>query len=140
MLVTAPYYRNSMSGTRTAVAVTGIGVVSPFGVGREVFWRAITAGTSGISAVEGVDPEHWPTRVVARVPDDAVAAAEEAVSQDDRAAEGRADRRAAKVSRIAVLAAREAMADAGLPVGADGVGVIVGSGAGGIDVAERHVR
>ena len=65
-------------------------------------------------------------------------AAEAAVSEDDRAAEGRADRRAAKVSRIAVLAAREALADAGVPVGADGIGVVVGSGAGGIDVAERQ--
>ena len=127
-----------MADSRTPVAVTGIGVVSPFGVGREVFWRAITAGTSGVTAVTGLDPEHWPTRVVARVSDEAITAAEAAVSQDDRAAEGRADRRAAKVSRIAVLAAREALADAGVPVGADGVGVVVGSGAGGIDVAERQ--
>jgi 3-oxoacyl-[acyl-carrier-protein] synthase II len=42
------------------------------------------------------------------------------------------------VSRIAVLAAREAMHDAGLPAGLDDCGVIVGSGAGGIDVAERQ--
>lgn len=127
-----------MGEPRVGVAITGIGVVSPFGVGRECFWRAITAGQSGMTVVTGVDPEHWPTRVVARVSDQAIDAAEAALTDSDRAAEGRADRRAAKVSRIAVLAAREALRDAGIPAGTDGLGVIVGSGAGGIDVAERQ--
>jgi len=127
-----------MNHGRIDVGITGIGVVSPFGVGREVFWRAITAGQSGITAVDGVDPEHWPTRVVARVPDDALAAAEDELTAADRAAEGRSDRRAAKVSRIAVVAAREALKDAGLSPGSDEIGVVVGSGAGGIDVAERQ--
>jgi 3-oxoacyl-[acyl-carrier-protein] synthase II len=60
---------------------------------------------------------------------------------DDAAAglNGRADpRRYAKVSRLAVLAAREAFRDAGLEPGGSDIGVIVGSGAGGIDVAERQ--
>ncbi len=52
---------------------------------------------------------------------------------------GRADpRRYAKVSRIAVLAAREALRDAGLDPETPDLGVVVGSGAGGIDVAERQ--
>ncbi|HEX5069542.1 MAG TPA: beta-ketoacyl-[acyl-carrier-protein] synthase family protein [Vicinamibacterales bacterium] len=127
-----------MDNGRIDVGITGIGVVSPFGVGRDVFWRAITAGESGITAVDGVDPEHWPTRVAARVSDDALTAAEAQLTEDDRAAEGRSDRRAAKVSRIAVVAAREALKDAGLSGGSDEIGVIVGSGAGGIDVAERQ--
>jgi len=127
-----------MHNGRIDVGITGIGVVSPFGVGRDVFWRAITAGDSGITAVEGVDPEHWPTRVAARVPDDALAAAEAQLTDEDRTAEGRSDRRAAKVSRIAVVAAREALKDAGLTPGSDEIGVVVGSGAGGIDVAERQ--
>jgi 3-oxoacyl-[acyl-carrier-protein] synthase II len=127
-----------MRNGRLEVGITGIGVVSPFGVGREVFWRAIVAGQSGITAVEGLDPEHWPTRVVARVPEDALTAAEDELTEGDRAAEGRSDRRAAKVSRIAVIAAREALKDAGLSPGSDTIGVVVGSGAGGIDVAERQ--
>jgi 3-oxoacyl-[acyl-carrier-protein] synthase II len=127
-----------MVHNRPSVAVTGIGVVSPFGVGRDCFWRAITEGRSGITAVADVDAEHWPTRVAARVEEQAIADAEASLTAADRAAEGRSDRRAAKVSRIAVLAAREALADAGLAAGASGVGVVVGSGAGGIDVAERQ--
>jgi 3-oxoacyl-[acyl-carrier-protein] synthase II len=54
---------------------------------------------------------------------------------------GRADpRRYSKASRIAVRAAREAWADAGLDGSNRGAGVIVGSGAGGVDVAERQYR
>jgi 3-oxoacyl-[acyl-carrier-protein] synthase II len=78
--------------------------------------------------------------VTASVPDDSLAgAADEGDTADDDVAGGRADpRRYAKVSRIAVMAAREAMLDAGIAAGAADVGVIVGSGAGGIDVAERQ--
>jgi 3-oxoacyl-[acyl-carrier-protein] synthase II len=52
---------------------------------------------------------------------------------------GRADpRRYSKASLIAVIAAREAWADAGLRLNEPNAGVLVGSGAGGIDVAERQ--
>ena len=117
------------------VAITGIGVVSPFGVGRDVFWRAVSEGRSGTRSIERFDASELLCRVAAAVPDGEVAAALEAVSL-----EGRSDpRRMAKVSQIAVIAAREAIADAGLTGSReDALGVLVGSGAGGIDVAERQ--
>lgn len=127
-----------MTDDRTRVAITGIGVVSPFGVGRDLFWDHISRGRSGVRAITDFDTSHLSTRVSAPVPDDALPALE----RDHDAASngnGRADpRRYAKVSRIAVLAAREALADAGVALGDPNVGVIVGSGAGGIDVAERQ--
>jgi len=127
-----------MSASRPAVAITGIGAVSPFGVGRERFWNAILAGQSGVTAFEGVDERHWSTRVAARVSDDAIAVAEASLNGHYLGSEGRADpKRYAKVSRIAVLAAREALEDTGLGPDHD-IGVVVGSGAGGIDVAERQ--
>jgi len=123
----------------SAVAITGIGVVSPFGVGREVFWDHVSRGVSGTRAVTGFDTEGLACRVTAAVPDDVLAAAEAADPVDGGDGSGRADpRRYAKVSRIAVLAAREAMRDAGLERGGQDIGVVVGSGAGGIDVAERQ--
>ncbi len=121
------------------VAITGIGVVSPFGVGREVFWDRITRGVSGTRAVTGFDTSRLPSRVAAWVPDDELAAAgaDERHLADGNG--GRADaRRYAKVSRIAVLAAREAIRDAGLESAQPDMGVVVGSGAGGIDVVERQ--
>ena len=127
------------------VAITGIGVVSTFGVGRDVFWDSITRGVSGTRAITEFDVSHCACRVAAPVPEaalDTVDAAGADLGDDAEAAEtGRADpRRYAKVSRIAVLAAREALSDAGLAAGGRNIGVIVGSGAGGIDVGERQYK
>jgi len=123
------------------VAITGIGVVSPFGVGREVFWDHVSRGISGTRAITEFDTSNLSCHVSASVPDAALdAAGERAVDPAEEASlNGRADpRRYAKVSRIAVLAAREALQDAGLSPNTDEIGVVVGSGAGGIDVAERQ--
>jgi len=106
--------------------------VSPFGVGRECFWQAVSEGRSGTRVIDHFDASSMACRVAAAVPDEAVDAALGGTSHDAR--------RSAKVSRIAVLAAREAIEDAGLGEAADrgDAGVLVGSGAGGIDVAERQ--
>jgi 3-oxoacyl-[acyl-carrier-protein] synthase II len=125
----------------TRVAITGMGAVSPFGVGREVYWDHIARGVSGTRAITEFDASSLACRVSASVPDEMLdAAGEPGVDlASDGDAGGRADpRRYSKVSRIAVLAAREALADARLEPGTPDVGVVVGSGAGGIDVAERQ--
>lgn len=108
------------------VAITGIGVVSTFGAGREVFWEHIARGQSGTRAMHELDLAPGACRVAAPVP-------ASALGGDDE------PRRAAKVSKIAVQAAREALEDAGITASDEAdLGVIVGSGAGGIDVAERQ--
>ena len=120
------------------VAITGIGVVSPFGVGRERFWQHVRSGCSGTRAITDFDASPFPCRVAAPVPD---------VSIDDAPMvapglvepSGRPDpRRYSKASLIAVIAASEAWNDAGLRINESGAGVLVGSGAGGIDVAEKQ--
>jgi 3-oxoacyl-[acyl-carrier-protein] synthase II len=132
-----------MVRTRPSVAITGIGVVSPFGVGRDVFWDRVSRGVSGTRAITEFDASELACQVTASVPDAAIEGASLAHGDlgevADLAENGRADpRRYAKVSRIAVIAAREAFRDARLEPGATDAGVIVGSGAGGIDVAERQ--
>ena len=125
------------------VAITGIGVVSPFGIGRERFWDAVRAGRSGVVAIDGFDASALPCRVAAPVPPvtDRDLPALVRNARDGDAPGGRSDpRRYARASRIGVIAAAEAWADAGLAPGEDGAGVIVGSGAGGIDVAEQQYR
>ncbi len=139
-----------MSTTGPRVAITGIGVVSPFGVGRELFWDRITRGVSATRAITEFEPSGG-CRVAAPVPVEALNGSAPHSAQDgmvtraqlalDRDPASHADpRRYAKVSHIAVLAAREAMHDAGLSIDdeAGEIGVVVGSGAGGIDVAERQ--
>jgi 3-oxoacyl-[acyl-carrier-protein] synthase II len=143
-----------MSGQgRPRVAITGIGVVSPYGVGRDCFWRHVSRGCSATRSIVDFDASPFPCTVAAPVPavtiDDGVALTERAGSAPAFAPgsrelrlgkpPGHADpRRYSKASLIAVLAAREAWADAGLRLNEPDAGVLVGSGAGGIDVAERQ--
>ncbi len=130
----------AMAVDRARVAISGIGVVSPYGAGRDCFWRHVSTGCSATRAITEFDASPFPCTVAAPVP---------AMSLDDLAVPlgrvgdgpgaGRADpRRYSKASLIAVIAAREAWADAGLRLNEPGAGVLVGSGAGGIDVAERQ--
>src|SRR4029079_17002489 len=124
--------------TEPRVAITGIGVVSAFGVGRELFWDRISRGISGVRAITEFEPQ-GPCRVAAAVPESALLDDDSGAPPQDGSAASRADPlRYAKVSRIAVMAAREAFRDAGLVSDSVDAGVIVGSGAGGIDVAERQ--
>jgi 3-oxoacyl-[acyl-carrier-protein] synthase II len=125
---------------RPSVAITGIGVVSPYGVGRECFWRHVSRGCSATREITDFDASPFPCMVAAPVPavsiDDAVVGLERA---GDGPPAGKPDpRRYSKASLIAVIAAREAWSDAGLRLNEPGAGVLVGSGAGGIDVAERQ--
>lgn len=124
------------------VAITGIGVVSPYGVGRERFWRHVRRGCSATRAITGFDASDCASQVAAPVPpvtiDDAVEIVERAGEARGESA-GRPDpRRYSKASLIAVIAAAEAWSDAGLRRAEPGAGVLVGSGAGGIDIAERQ--
>jgi 3-oxoacyl-[acyl-carrier-protein] synthase II len=124
------------------VAITGIGVVSPYGVGRDRFWQHISRGCSATRAITDFDASAFACTVAAPVPavsiDDAIEIAERAANGGHNGG-GRADpRRYSKASLIAVIAAREAWHDAGLRLAEPGAGVLVGSGAGGIDVAERQ--
>jgi 3-oxoacyl-[acyl-carrier-protein] synthase II len=130
------------------VAITGIGVVSPFGIGREPFWTHVSRGCSGVQGFDALqeyeafqgleifdvfDLRNLPCRVAAPAPH---------IKADDVfGVSARADpRRYARVSLISVLAAREAWEDAGLDRGNDGAGVIVGSGGGGVDITELQYR
>jgi 3-oxoacyl-[acyl-carrier-protein] synthase II len=126
--------------SEVGVAITGIGVVSPYGVGRELFWARVSRGVSGTRAITEFETSDLSCRVAATVPEgDLHDAGVVPADGESGSINGRADpRRYAKVSRIAVLAAREALEDSGLDPETPDLGVIVGSGAGGIDVAERQ--
>ncbi len=131
-----------MTSPSSRVAITGIGVVSPFGVGRERFWQHVRHGCSATRAITDFDSSAFACMVAAPVPsvtiDDAVTIEDRAGRADDDAASRPDPRRYSKASLIAVIAATEAWNDAGLRLNEPGAGVLIGSGAGGIDVAERQ--
>ena len=51
------------------VAITGIGAVSPNGIGRESFWEATRNGVSGVRRITRFDPAPFVVQVAGEVPD-----------------------------------------------------------------------
>lgn len=121
------------------VVITGIGVVSPFGVGRERFWDHVSRGCSGTRAIAEFDASAFGCQVAAPVSDVTVDDVPMFEGEDLWDPGYRADpKRYSRAALIGVIAAREAWADAGQRIGEPGAGVVIGSGGGGIDVGERQ--
>ena len=104
------------------VAVTGIGVVSPIGIGPRQFWSALSAGRSGIAAVEGLEITPGQPRIAAAVRD---FASREFVASTHH-------RRMDPLSRMTVAACRMALDDARALGGVDPerAGIVFGSALG----------
>jgi 3-oxoacyl-[acyl-carrier-protein] synthase II len=125
-----------MRSGEPSVVITGIGVVSPFGVGRERFWDHVSRGQSGSKAITQFDVSAYPCRVAAWVPPVSI---DDAPALDGENGDGRADpKRYSRAALFGVIAAREAWCDAGLRAGEPNAGVLIGSGGGGIDVGEKQ--
>jgi 3-oxoacyl-[acyl-carrier-protein] synthase II len=121
------------------IVITGIGVVSPFGVGRECFWKHVSGGCSGTRAITDFDASAFGCRVAAPVADVTIDDVPPLDGDGLWDEDYRADpKRYSRSALIGVVAAREAWGDAGLRVGEPNAGVVIGSGGGGIDVGERQ--
>jgi 3-oxoacyl-[acyl-carrier-protein] synthase II len=83
------------------VVVSGMGIVSPFGVGLKTFWSGVSAGSCAIRLATLVETEGFRSRLAAEVPADALTAAP-------------ASHRRSRADRMAMAAASEALADAEL--------------------------
>ena len=57
------------NSNRPRVVITGLGVVSPVGIGKEAYWRNLLAGRSGIGFLKAFPSEHLPSRLAAEVED-----------------------------------------------------------------------
>lgn len=115
--------------------VTGLGVVSPIGIGVDSFWKAAIAGQSGISALRAFDPfplEAYRSRVAGQIHN---------FNPGEFLESGQWER-VDRYAQFALVAAKEALADAGLRMdreSPDRVGVIVGAGMGGMVMGEREI-
>jgi 3-oxoacyl-[acyl-carrier-protein] synthase II len=106
------------------VVITGLGAVTPVGVGAKAYWDAITAGRSGVGPLTLVDPESVPSKVAA-----------ECLDFDPAASLGPKEaRRLDRSTQFALTAAREAWEDARIEGGVDKdeTGVVFATGIGGI--------
>ena len=117
------------------VVITGLGVVSPIGIGVSEFWKAALAGRSGISAIQSFDPfpmDGYRSRVAGQI---------RHFSPDQHLPSNQGDR-VDRYAQFALVATKEALADAGLSMAKEAphrVGVIVGAGMGGMVMGEREI-
>ena len=111
-----------MGNDATRVVITGLGAVTPLGGDVPSTWQAMLAGVSGVRALDDDWAQRLPCQIAAR-------AAVDPATAIDRVQARKLDR----CEMFALLAAREAWADAGSPrVDAERLGVVVASGIGGI--------
>jgi 3-oxoacyl-[acyl-carrier-protein] synthase II len=104
----------------TRVLVTGLGATSPFGAGVKAFWAGLAAGVCAIRPLTLIDAEGFRCRIAAEVPE-----------------VGGGSPRRSRADRLALGAATEALADAGLAAGdRAGVALVVGAVGGGMLEAE----
>jgi len=115
------------------VVVTGLGAVTPIGVGRDRFLEGLTAGRNGIARITGFDPSPFSSQMAAEVhgfdPFEWI--------------EAKLAKRMDRFSHFAVAAATMAIRDAGLDrerFSAEMAGVIIGSGIGGSATIEEGER
>src|SRR5436190_3287950 len=121
------------------VVITGIGVVSPFGIGRERFREHVRGGCSATRAISDFDASTFGCRVAAPVSNVTIDDVPGLDGDDIWDEDYRADpKRYSRAALVGVIAAREAWGDAGLSVAEPNAGVVIGSGGGGIDVGERQ--
>jgi len=115
------------------VVVTGIGIVSPLGLDTPGTWQALVAGRSGIGPITHFDASRFETRIAGEVK-----GFDPALFMSPREA-----RRMDRFAQLAVAAAQQALSQSGLKVDSsteNHIGVVLGSGLGGVDTFYEQAR
>ena len=118
-----------MQRVERRVVVTGLGLVTPLGIGTEVTWQAALAGKSGVGQITRFDASQLPCTIAAEVKN-----FDPALFMDKKEA-----RRNDLFIQFGLAGAKLALEDAGLPLDqplGERCGVIVGSGMGGLTTLE----
>ncbi len=110
--------------------MTGLGVVSPVGVGLEEFWEGLKAGKNGVSRVTHFDPTDFPSHMAAEVKD----------FDPKEWVDAKSVRRMDRFTQFSLASSKMALEDSGLldaSFDKNRAGVIIGSGIGGSDTIEK---
>ncbi len=113
------------------VVITGMGAITPIGNNVEEFWKGIKEGKCGIDTITAFDVSNYKVKLAAEVKN----------YNPDSYFEHREAKRLDKYSQFALIAAREAWKDSGLNKEMENmerVGVVIGSGIGGINTIETE--
>ncbi|MDQ3614475.1 MAG: beta-ketoacyl-ACP synthase II [Chloroflexota bacterium] len=122
----------------TRAVVTGIGAVTPLGIGVDTFWSGLLAGQSGIRAIQHFDASSLDVRIAGEVPD----------FEPKDFIDAKMVRRMDRFAQFAVAASRQAVEDANLEItdaNRERIGIMINTGGGGIptitsEVAVMHER
>jgi 3-oxoacyl-[acyl-carrier-protein] synthase II len=115
------------------IVITGVGMITPLGTGTEKSWRGLIEGRAAIRKITHFDPEGYPCQIAAEVPDFEI----------DKFIDIKDQKKMDRFIHLGLAAATLAMEDSGLAItqaNADRVGVIVGSGVGGLPAIERYEK
>ncbi len=118
---------------RRRVVITGLGAVTPLGIGVAHTWQALLAGTSGIGPITRFDAADYPSRIAGEVKD----------FDPAQYIEKKEIKKMDTFIQYAVAASQEAVDDAGFvvtPDNAERVGVYIGAGIGGLPGIEQYHR
>jgi 3-oxoacyl-[acyl-carrier-protein] synthase II len=114
----------SAASERRRVVITGIGPVTPIGLGVDAFWEGMTTGRNGVRRIERFDPGDLPVQIAGEVPD----------FEPTDYLEAKEAKRTDRNVHFAVSAAHLAHEDAGKPeIGGERTGVVIATGIGGIE-------
>ncbi len=119
--------------TRRRVVITGAGMVTPLGTGTEKSWKGLIEGRSGVRRITHFDPADIPCQIAAEVPD----------FEADRFIEAKEQKKMDRFIHLGLAAAVMAVEDSGLKItgeNSERVGVIVGSGMGGLPAVEHYTK
>jgi len=117
---------------RPRVVITGMGIISPLGHTKEENWDSLLTGRSGIGPITQFDPHGLPVSIAGEVKD----------FSPKQYIDFKEARRMSRVSQLAVAAAHMAIVDADLTIpdaDPERVGVLIGTGVGGFEVADRNL-
>jgi 3-oxoacyl-[acyl-carrier-protein] synthase II len=115
------------------VVVTGMGAITPLGVGVDAFWQGLLAGRSGIDLVTRIDVSELPTKVAGEVKD----------FHPEDFIDHKEAKRMDRFTQFAVAGAKMALENAGLDpesLAKDRVGVVLGSGIGGMETLLEQIE
>ncbi len=115
------------------VVVTGIGLVTPIGIGVENVWKNLISGKSGIGRITRFDPASLATQIAGEVKD----------FNPEQFIEKKEIKKMDTFIQYAIAAAKIAMEDSGIDMNAikpERVGVVVGAGLGGLPGIEKYHR
>lgn len=119
--------------TKRRVVITGMGAVTPCGIGVNKFWNSLLEGKSGVSLIEAIDTEKHKVKIAAEIKDKDFNPEDYMDSKDAK----RMDR----FTQFAMVAADEAIADSGIDeanIDPYRIGVMVSSAAGGFKTFEKN--